>query len=144
MGSMTDVIFRDVSADMLEKLFAVLKPLQPERLETVWTVDSAEVLLRDLAPSARRLIVSTAEAGGRLSANVLRGTDNKSLKGLTGPIGKALNRLARNEKLPSGLPKPVEAWRDPTSRSWERTGSFVMPPALVPVFQAAAQRIAEC
>ncbi len=140
---MTDVIFRDVSEDMLEKLFAVLKPLQPEQLETVWTVDTAEVLLRDLGPAARYLIVSTAEAGGRLSASVLRGTENKSLKGLTGPIGKALNRLSGNGKLPSGLPKPVEAWRDPTLRSWERTGSFVMPRALVPVFQAAAKRVAE-
>ena len=64
-----------------------------------------------------------------------------ALKGLTGPIGKALHRLAGNGKLPSGLPKPVETLRDPTVRSWERTGTFVMPRALVPVFQAAAKRV---
>jgi hypothetical protein len=143
MHLMTDVIFRDVSEEMLEKVFAVLKPLQPEQLEPEWTVDAAEALLRDLGPAARRLIVSTAEAGGRLSASVLRGPENKSLKGLTGPIGKALHRLAGNGKLPSGLPKPVEALRDPTVRSWERTGTFVMPRALVPVFQAAAKRVVE-
>ena len=30
--------------------------------------------------------------------------ENKSLKGLTGPIGKALRRLAEKGNLPSGLP----------------------------------------
>jgi hypothetical protein len=140
---MADVIFRDVSDELLERLSVLLRPLQAEQLEPEWTVDAAEVLLRDLGPAARNLIASTAEAGGRLSATVLRGPENKTLKGLTGPIGKALQRLARNGKLPSGLPKPVEAFRDPTMRSWERTGTFVMPRELVPVFQAAAERIEE-
>ena len=121
----------------------MLRPLQPEQLEPEWTVDAAEVLLRDLGPAARNLIVSTAEAGGRLSATVLRGPENRRLKGLTGPIGKALQRLARNRRLPAGLPKPIESFRDPSRRSWERTGTFVMPRELVPVFQAAAERIEE-
>lgn len=140
---MPDLIIRGVSEQMIEKLLADLKPLTPELLKPVWTVDLGEVLLRDLGPAARHLIVSTAEAGGRLSANVLRGPENKGLKGLTGPIGKAVTRLVKAGKLPPGLPKPVEALRDPTARSWERTGTFVMPKALVPVFQAAAERVVE-
>lgn len=140
---MVDVIFRDVSDELLERLFTLLQPLQPEQLEPEWTVDFAEVLLLDLGPAARNLIVKTARAGGRLNASELRGEENKTLKGLTGPIGKALQRLARNRRLPFGLPKPVEAFRDPTLRSWERTGTFVMPRELVPVFQAAAERIEE-
>jgi hypothetical protein len=62
----------------------------------------------------------------------------RQLFGLIGRIGKAMGRLAMDGKLPSGLPKPVGALREPTARAWKRTGTFIMPSAFVPVLQAAA------
>jgi hypothetical protein len=140
---MTDVIFRNVSDSMLEKIIAIMQPLQPEPLNPEWDVDNAELLLRNLGPAARNLIISTAQAGGRLSASVLRGPENRTLKGLTGPIGKAIRRLVTAEKLPDHLPAPVEAEYDPANQAWQRTGAFVMPRPLVPVFKAAADRLAD-
>jgi hypothetical protein len=139
-----DVLFKNVPASRLDDLLAVLRPIQPELLNIEWSVEAAETLLRYLGPAQRNLIVSTARAGGRLGAKELRDrTATNTLKGLTGPISKAMERLTQSGKLSIGLPKPVGALRDPTARSWEKTGSFVMDQALVPVFLEAGRRVEE-
>ena len=139
---MTDVIFKNVDPQILEKLAKLMRPARAELLPAEWTADAAEVLLRDLGPAARRLYVTVAEAGGRIDASVLRGPDgSKSLKGLTGPVTKALERLSKAGKIPTDLPVPVTAEYDPSIRAWRKTAAFVMPSALVPLFQAASERL---
>lgn len=139
---MTDVIFRDVNPQILEKLAKLMQSSKPELVAPEWTEDAAEALLRDLGPSARGLYVRVAEAGGRLDASVMRGPDgSKSLKGLTGPVKKALKRLSDRGKIPAGLPVPVTTEYDPAIRAYQRTRAFVMPPTLVPLFTAASTRL---
>src|ERR1022692_2969573 len=138
--AMTDVIFRDVNSALLERLALLMQPSGPEVIDPNWTVDYAEVLIRDLGEAARRLLSKTSEAGGRIEAAEMRGPGgDQTLKGLTGPITKAMNRLADRSKLPAGLPAPVETEYDPANRAWQRTAAFMMPTELVPVFRAAFQ-----
>ena len=139
---MTDVIFRNVDPAVLEKLAVLMHPVKPEMLAPEWTVDDAEVLLRDLASGARGLLSAVVAGGGRIDADDLRGSDGgKSLRGLTGPITKAIERLVGAGRLPDGLSAPVWAEYDPTVRAWQRTKDFVMPSELVPTFKAAFDRI---
>jgi len=139
---MTDVIFRDVDAAVLQQLAVLMQPAQPELLAPQWTTELAEVLVRDLGAAARRLLRETARADGRIDAATLRGPEgDRTLKGLTGPITKAMARLVKSGKLPEGLPVPVDAEYDPATRAWQRTIAFSMPPALVPLFRAAFERL---
>jgi hypothetical protein len=108
----------------------------------VWTVDCAEVLLRGLGPAARRLLRRTATAGGRIDAAALRGPgEDKTLKGLTGPITKAIARQQEAGKIPAGLPAPVKTEYDAATGARQRTSAFSMPADIVPVFKAAFDRI---
>ncbi len=139
---MTDVIFRNVDPAVLPELAKLLQPVAGEVVTPEWTEEGAEVLLRDLGPAARGLVREVTAAGGRIDASRMRGTNGgNSLRGLTGPVKKAIARLAKAEKLPPGLPVPVYADYDPSVRSYQRTRAFVMPAALVPVFAAAIRRI---
>jgi hypothetical protein len=139
---MTDVIFRNVDPAVLEKLAALMEPAKPEMLTPEWTIDYAEALLRDLASAALGLLNAVVAGGGRIDADDLRGSDGgRSLRGLTGPITKAMERLVRAGRLPVGLPIPVSAEYDPAVRAWQRTKDFVMPSELVPTFEAAFARI---
>jgi hypothetical protein len=139
---MTDVIFRDVDAAVLQQLAVLMQPVQPEVLTPQWTAELAEVLIRDLGTAARRLLRESALAGGRIDAAALRGREgDQTLKGLTGPITKAMVRLKKSGKLPEGLPTPVRAEYDPAVRAWQRTIAFYMPAELVPPFKAAFERI---
>ena len=139
---MTDVIFRDVDAAVLQQLAVLMQPVQPEVLTPQWTTELAEVLIRDLGTAARRLLRESALAGGRIDAAVFRGREgDQSLKGLTGPITNAMARLIKSDKLPEGLPTPVHAEYDPAARAWQRTIAFSMPAELVPLFKAAFEHI---
>jgi RNA polymerase sigma factor (sigma-70 family) len=109
--------------------------------EVKWTVNLAEYLLRSLGPAALGLLRETAEAGGWIEAEAFRGpSGEKSLKGLTGPITKAMERLADAGQLPAELPIPVRAQYDSLIHSWRRAVAFVMPPDLVQVFRSAFKR----
>jgi hypothetical protein len=142
VAPMTDVIFRDVDSALLSQLAALMQPVQPEVLTPNWSADLAEILVRDLGVAARKLLREVTAAGGRVEAAALRGPDGTgTLKGLTGPIKKAIRRLTSSGKLPEGLPTPVSAEYDPAARAWQRTIAFSMPTELVPVFQAAFDRI---
>src|SRR2546423_2878453 len=99
---MVDVIFRDVDPAMLSQIAALLAPVQPELLEPVWDVDTAEVLLRDLPSSAFGLLRLMATRQGRVTSDVVREEPEQSLRGLTGPITKAMQRLTKAGRLPEG------------------------------------------
>lgn len=142
---MVDVIFRDVD---LAKLPAIAKLLEPARAELLeppvpeWNVDEAERLLRHLRAGAYGLLRDLARGHGRVEAGVLRGPDGgQSLRGLTGPISKAMARLTWAGHLREGLPHPVETQYDPEVRAYQRALAFQMPDGLLPTFRAAVARI---
>lgn len=138
---MVDVIFRDVDPAMLSQIAALLAPVQPEVLEPAWDADTAEVLLRDLSSSALGLLRLMAKNQGRVTSDVVREDPEQSLRGLTGPITKAMQRLTKAGRLPEGLPHPVGTEYDPNIRAYQKAIAFSMPAAMVPAFSAAFERI---
>src|SRR5690242_3664457 len=121
---MVDVIFRDVDLAKLPAIAKLLEPAQPELLPApppAWTVEEAERLLRHLRAGAYGLFRALILGEGRVVASVLRGpSGEQSLRGLTGPISKAMARLAWSGQLREGLPHPVEAEYDPEVRASQR------------------------
>ena len=142
-----DIIFRDVDpaiAALIFQAFSLHESLPVPEIQAtdyVWTPDTAERLLRDVRQRQRELLIKTARAGGRLAARELRGEDNSTLKGLTGPITKAANRMIRDGLIPEGTPAPVFVLRDPERRAWERADPFGMTPENAAAFRAAAGRL---
>ncbi|ERB55733.1 hypothetical protein N806_31975 [Rhodococcus sp. P27] len=130
-----DVVFRNVDADTLAAIIKLIGPDKAELVAPEWTIERATAFLRDLSPRPRNLILDTAAAGGHLPASsVLNSESATTLRGLTGPVTKAMMRLAAGGVLPEGLPTPVA-----TSRG---ARAFVMPPHLVDAFAAAGKIVA--
>lgn len=141
---MVDVIFRDVDPATLAEIARLLGPAQSEILEqhAEWSAESAKRLLRDLRPAAYRLLAELVRHDGRVDAGVFRGDEgDQSLRGLTGPITKAMRRLTQSGRIPAGLPHPVEAEYDPEIRSYQRTKAFVMAEDVLPHFTAALRTV---
>jgi hypothetical protein len=134
-----------VDLTQLPAIAKLLEPARPELLDPAppdWTAEEAERLLRHLRASAYGLLRELVRGNGRVPASTLRGPDGgQSLRGLTGPISKAMARLTWNGQLREGLAHPVETEYDPEVRAYQRALAFTMPAAMVPVFAAAVDRI---
>lgn len=142
---MVDVIFRDVDLAKLPAIAQLLEPAKPELLEPplpTWTVEEAERLLRHLRAGAYGLLRDLVHGNGRVPASVLRGPDgSQSLRGLTGPISKAMTRLAWAGTLREDLPHPVQTEYDPEVRAYQRALAFTMPAEALPIFASALTRV---
>lgn len=130
-----DVVFRNVDADTLAAIIKLIGPDKAELVAPEWTLERATAFLRDLSPRPRSLILDTAAAGGHLPTSTVRDSESATtLRGLTGPVTKAMSRLAAGGVLPEGLPTPVAISKG--------AGAFVMPPDLVDVFVTAGKTVA--
>src|SRR4051794_34006012 len=124
---MVDVVFRDVPVEMLAKITELLAPIPPEVMAgPEWTPETAATLIGDVPSRARTLIHLLITNNGYVDAAQMRG-DRDTLRGLTGPITKAMDRLAKADKLPDGLPNPVETRYDPDVRAYQKAIAFEMP-----------------
>lgn len=103
----------------------------------VWTAEQAYNLLRDLPASTVRLVRAVVGNGGEISANQLR-AQGATLRGVTGPIRKAVERHANQGAAPHGLPLPLEARYD---RQNQRATAFAVPAECLAPFAAALARI---
>ena len=123
-----DVVFKGVPIGKLAQIAAVLAPIQPEVVAgPVWTAEFAEALLGDVPSRAYDLIHKLIMHNGYVSAALMRGDDGEdTLRGLTGPITKAMARLVKAGKLPAGLPNPVETRYDPDVRAYQKAIAFEM------------------
>ena len=141
---MVDVIFRDVDLEKLPQIAALLAPAKPELLKQpapAWTADDAEALLRDLPDNAFNLMRELVLHRGRVDADLLRGDGTLTLRGLTGPITKAMARLTKSGGLAEGLKPPVQTQYDPNIRAYQKAIAFVMPNGIAAAFIAALARI---
>jgi hypothetical protein len=138
---MVDVVFRDVPVEMLAKIAELLAPIQPEVIAgPQWTPDAAEALIGDVPLRARTLIHLLIVHNGFVNASQMRGDGDDTLRGLTGPITKAMARLAKAGKLPEGLPNPVETRYDPDVRAYQKAIAFEMPREIRLAFTAGWKR----
>ena len=135
---MTDIIIRNADRETVDRVIAALGP-RAEVTESVWTREYAGVYIGALRWNTLRLVTEVVRANGRLDASVMRGADGQgTLRGVTGPLRKVMNRLVAEGKLPPGLPIPVEPDYDRSLvTSWQRAPGFKMAPELVPLFAAA-------
>jgi hypothetical protein len=139
--AVVDVVFRDVPVAMLAKIAEVLAPIQPEVISgPEWTPETAEALIGDLPSRARTLIHHLVTNNGYVDAAKMRGDGDDSLRGLTGPITKAMARLVKTGKLPDGLPNPVETRYDPDVRAYQKAIAFEMPREIRLAFTAGWKR----
>ncbi len=102
-----------------------------------WTVSRAKAYLAQLAASGRAAIERCVAGGGFADDATLRASIGDSLKGRTGAMTKAVNKMIRNGQLPPTVARPVVAIYRGGSKGYARSGGFSMPAELVPIFAAA-------
>ncbi len=102
-----------------------------------WDLGYAVQLLEELHPNTLEIIDEVIGHHGEISAAHLRGSESGSLRGKVGPITKAMRRLEKAERLPTGLPTPLTALYESEGNSGGKAASIVMPPELLPVFAKA-------
>lgn len=137
---MVDVIIKDLSPD---QLLAVTKALTDAGVEhstnqVFFTVDEAHALLEELGERQRQLVESVARWDGVLPDEELRAFDAASLRGISGPITKAVNRLVKNGRIRPGLSSPIQPVYDPNNPAFQRIRAYKMDGPNVAAFQAAA------
>ncbi len=123
----------------LKRLAAVAHAAEPTR----WTGERARRLLDELEQPQRRLLLTLARVEGEVAAaDVLAalGDDRRSLRGLTGPVTKAIRRLQLQELLPSDLPRPTVTHHEVDVRGYRVARALEMPPEV----KAAFRHVAEC
>lgn len=137
------VTFHDVDTAVLNELLSSLGTtgvITADAPATGWTADRAETLIDDLAPRQADLLLDLARSRtGTVDAADVR-VDGGTLKGLTGPISKAVNRLAAAGHLHASAESPVEVAYDPAIRSYQRARSFSLRPDAIEAFKEAARR----
>lgn len=105
-----------------------------------WTVRDARTLFADLAEPQRRLVQALVDADGAVAAAHLPdllGPGRTSLRGLTGPITKALQRLEQQGVLPAGLPRPVRSRYGEDQQGVRRLEALEIAPGALDAWAAA-------
>lgn len=137
---MAEVVIRDISSKQLEAITSALTAAGVAHTTdvVVFTAVEAAALLDDLAERQRGLLEQVAAWDGVLPAGELRDADSQ-IRGITGPITKAVKRLIDKGALRPGLQSPVRPVYDPNNRAFQRVRAFKMDSGDVASFNAAVQ-----
>lgn len=137
---MAEVVIRDISPKQLEALTGALTAAGIAHTTdmVVFTAGEAAALLDDLAERQRDLLEQVAAWDGVLPASEMRDADNQ-IRGITGPITKAVKRLIAKGALRPGLQSPVRPVYDPNNRAFQRVRAFKMDSGDVASFNAAVR-----
>lgn len=139
---MPDLTIKDLSPRQLETITAALAGagVPYSTTEVFYTVGEAQALLEELAPRQRALVVKVAAWDGVLPDEELR-TLGGGLRGIAGPITKAVKRLVADGTLRPGQSNPVHPVYDPTNRAFQRVRAYRMDSSDVIAFKAAASTL---
>lgn len=137
---MAEVVIRDISSEQLVALTTALTAAGVAHTTDllVYSPDEATALLDDLAERQRGLLEQVSDWDGVLPAGELRVADNQ-IRGITGPITKAVKRLIAKGALRPGLQSPVRPVYDPNNRAFQRVRAFKMDSGDVASFNAAVR-----
>lgn len=105
-----------------------------------WSPTQATMYMHSLPTGSCQFVVSLISANGRILAEDLR-DQGRSLRGLTSPLTRTLNKLTASGLLPLGLPHPVELEYDVVQASYRRTNAVIMRSELIPSFTQAVKRL---
>lgn len=136
---MADLIIKDLTAHQLQALTKALTDAGVEHAtsQLFFTAEEAQALLDELGDRQRALVVKVAHWDGVLPDEELRDLDG-GLRGISGPITKAVERLVKDGRIRAGLHSPVQPVYDPNNRSFQRVRAYKMDEPNVLAFQTAA------
>ncbi|MFF7411691.1 hypothetical protein [Streptomyces lydicus] len=129
------VTVEDPEPGFLDKFTALLAEHGAKvELDTEWTVERATRYYRELPPRAQDIVRLAAVQDGLVKADELRKDGGDSLRGVSGPLKRTLDRGVRQGWWPEGMKAPIE----PQGPGFGKVKGYIMPLDLVDVFSAAA------
>lgn len=136
---MADLIIKNLTSAQLQALTRALTEAGVDHTtsQMFFTTDEAQALLEELGDRQRQLVELVAHWDGVLPDEELRSFDGP-LRGITGPITKAVDRLAKQGRIRPGLGSPVQPVYDPNNRSFQRVRAYKMDEPNVVAFKAVA------
>lgn len=129
------VTVEDPEPGFLDKLMGLLAEhgAQVEQ-DTKWTEERATRYYRELPARARDIVRLAAIQDGLVEADELRKDGDDSLRGVSGPLKRTLDRGVRQGWWPEGMTPPIE----PQGPGFGKVKGYLMPLELVDIFSAAA------
>lgn len=137
---MPTLIITDLTDDELFHLREALDTSGRDYTSTapVWTVEEATSLLQGLAPKQRAFIETLVVWDGVVPADEVRKSESsESLRGITGPITKAVNRLQKAGIIRGGLPGLVSPVYNPATVGFQKVRAYRLDEATVAAFREA-------
>jgi hypothetical protein len=105
-----------------------------------WTAGLATLLIDNLASPQVQTVLAVVDRNGRATPEDLRevlGGSRRNLRGLLGPITKAMSRLQARRLLPMGLAKPLTSHYALDAQGQSRLVWLAMPEAHLSAFREA-------
>ncbi|TKV35346.1 hypothetical protein [Mycobacteroides abscessus] len=131
---MADIVIRNVTNAEAIRIAQALGDREHEVIEIAWTPAEAAAVLGVLAERQRALIRGVVDWRG---VQVVEASRADSLRGVTGPITKAVRRLTAAGELREGLPPILATVYDPDAKANQRVRAFRMEGPTLAAFTAA-------
>ncbi|MFZ2526605.1 MAG: hypothetical protein WAX14_02965 [Rhodococcus sp. (in: high G+C Gram-positive bacteria)] len=139
---MVKIVISDVTPAELAAVTDALAAAGREHhvVQIVWNQDEAAALLAELKQTQVRFLRLLVEWDGVLTADALR-EGGETLRGSTGPITKAIARLAGRGEIRGGLPAVFDSVYDPNNRAFQKVRAYRTDAATLAAFRAAFDQI---
>lgn len=139
---MAKIVISDVTPAELAAVTAALAGAGREHqvVQIVWHEDEAAALLSELKETQVRFLRLLVQWDGVLTADALR-ENGETLRGSTGPITKAVSRLASRGVIRDGLPPAFDGVYDPNNRAFQKVRAYRMDAATLAAFRSAFDQI---
>jgi len=139
---MAKIVISDVTAAELTAITNALAAAGREHqvVQIVWSQDEAVALLSELRETQVRFLRLLVQWDGVLTADVLRAS-GETLRGSTGPITKAVKRLAVRGEIRDDLPPVFDSVYDPNNRAFQKVRAYRMDAATVAAFRSALDQV---
>lgn len=139
---MAKVVISDVTPAELAAITTALAAAGRDHqvVQIVWNADEAAALLSELKDTQVRLLRLLVEWDGVLITDALR-EGGETLRGSTGPITKAISRLAGRGVIRDGLPPVFDSVYDPNNRAFQKVRAYRMDATTLAAFRNALAQI---
>lgn len=135
---MAKIVISDVTPAELAAVTNALAAAGREHqvVQIVWNQDEAAALLSELKETQVQFLRLLVQWDGVLTADALR-ESGQTLRGSTGPITKAIGRLAASGAIRDGLPPVFDSVYDPNNRAFQKVRAYRMDAAVLAAFRPA-------
>ncbi|NKS74646.1 hypothetical protein GS531_23090 [Rhodococcus hoagii] len=139
---MAKIVISDVTPAELAAVTDALAAAGREHqiVQIVWSHDEAAALLAELKQTQVRFLRLLVQWDGVLTADAIR-EGGETLRGSTGPITKAITRLAGRGEIREDLPAVFHSVYDPNNRAFQKVRAYRMDAATLAAFRSALDEI---